>query len=99
MDVFLLPSKFEGLPIVGVEAQVSGLPCFFSRNITDEIKISPDCFFLPLKKSANYWASFILKNISLVRAALPQEYWIEKLDLNRGNGPARQVLSLIQREL
>jgi len=57
------------------------------------------CFFLPLKKSANYWASFILKNISLVRAALPQEYWIEKLDLNRGNGPARQVLSLIQREL
>lgn len=39
-DLFVLPSRFEGLPIVGVEAQMSGLPCLFSKNISDEVIIS-----------------------------------------------------------
>lgn len=41
MDVFVLPSRFEGYPIVGVEAQVNDLPCFFSNSITDEILLNP----------------------------------------------------------
>ena len=36
MDVFILPSVYEGLPVVGVEAQAAGLPCFFSDTITEE---------------------------------------------------------------
>lgn len=40
MDCFLLPSHFEGLPLVGVEAQAAGLPCFFSNNITRELVIT-----------------------------------------------------------
>ena len=38
-DCFLLPSNYEGLPVVGVEAQCSGLPCLFSKRITPEIKL------------------------------------------------------------
>lgn len=59
MDVFLLPSLFEGLPVVGVEAQASGLPIVISDTITEEV-----CLFnykyLSLKKSPDYWAKEVL---------------------------------------
>lgn len=47
-DIFLLPSRFEGLPIVGVEAQFSGLPCIFSDKITEEILLTENSVMLPL---------------------------------------------------
>ena len=60
MDVFLLPSHFEGLPIVGIEAQSAGLPCIMSDRITREAKITKNCLFLPCKKKdVKYWASVI----------------------------------------
>ena len=40
MDVFLMPSLFEGLPITGIEAQANGLPCIFADSITKELKIT-----------------------------------------------------------
>lgn len=36
-DSFILPSHFEGLPVVAVEAQANGLSCYLSKNITDEV--------------------------------------------------------------
>lgn len=39
MDIFLLPSLYEGLPVIGIEAQTAGLPCIFSDTITREVKI------------------------------------------------------------
>lgn len=60
MDVFLLPSRFEGIPVVGVEAQFSGLPCLFSDQVPSEVKFSPDCRFLSLKESPTRWADEIL---------------------------------------
>ena len=63
MDVFLLPSLYEGLPVVGVEAQCTGLPCFMSKDvITDEVKIAENVTFIPLEKSAEEWAEMILKS-------------------------------------
>ena len=60
-DIFLMPSKFEGVPLVGVEAQTSGLPCFFSSSITKEIKIIRDSFFIDLELGAKYWAKIIVE--------------------------------------
>ena len=57
MDVFLLPSKFEGLPIVGIEAQFSGLPCLFSDAITEEVVIGENAKRLSIKKF--YWIMYI----------------------------------------
>lgn len=61
MDVFVLPSHFEGLPTVGVEAQCTGLPCVLSDAITEETKITEDCMFLPAKASPAVWAETILQ--------------------------------------
>lgn len=39
MDVFALPSLYEGLPVVAVEAQAAGLACIISNQVTDEVKV------------------------------------------------------------
>lgn len=55
MDMFLLPSLYEGLPMVGVEAQCAGLPLVCSKEVTDEVSIG-EATFLPLETSARQWA-------------------------------------------
>ena len=40
MDIFCLPSLYEGLPVVGVEAQAAGLPTIFSNRISEEVIVS-----------------------------------------------------------
>ncbi len=54
-DCFLLPSNYEGLPVVGVEAQCSGLPCLFSDRVTAEAKMTGTTQLLPLG-NADDWA-------------------------------------------
>lgn len=59
-DLFILPSKFEGLPIVGIEAQANGLPCLFSSEITEELKINENVIFLSIN-NIDFWTNEILK--------------------------------------
>lgn len=44
MDLFLMPSKWEGLPLAGIEAQASGLKSFFSDKVSDEVIISKNAY-------------------------------------------------------
>ena len=54
------PSLFEGLPVVGIEAQAAGLPCFFSDRVTDEILLSPEARRISLQADDAEWAREII---------------------------------------
>lgn len=57
-DAFVLPSLYEGLCLVAVEAQRAGLPCFLSDTITREVDLGGRCSFLPIDDAEN-WAAII----------------------------------------
>lgn len=62
MDCFLLPSLYEGLPVVGVEAECTGLPMFFSTAVPEESSPCEDLgFFIGLDRSAAEWAEEVIK--------------------------------------
>ena len=73
MDLFLLPSLFEGLPVVGIEAQAAGLKCIMSNTVTKEVAITDNVEFLGLKDSLNEWVDSILKNKSYERKNMKEE--------------------------
>lgn len=81
MDAFLLPSFFEGFPMVGLEAQASGLPCFFSNRISSEIDVSKTSFFISINNGEEKeWADKINKVLSLPNSRtphIPDEYQIQ----------------------
>lgn len=91
-DLFILPSKFEGLPVVGIEAQINGVPSIFSSTITRETKISNSCNFIDLDEKE--WVRAICKkpkraNVKLVNnsnlsIAKNQRKLLEILERNNG---------------
>lgn len=64
-DCYVMPSLYEGLPVAGVEAQCAGLPCIFSKNITQEVAVTKNVKFLSLESSIKEWCDTIMtyKNI------------------------------------
>ena len=67
MDCFLFPSFFEGLPVVGVEVQASGLPFELTDTITKEVNISDLVNYLSLEDEPEKWADCVIKCSELKR--------------------------------
>ena len=63
MDVFVLSSFFEGMPLVMVEAQVSGLPCFISDTVSTEGAVTDLVHYLSLNMPPKTWAKEILSGL------------------------------------
>ena len=66
MDFLLMPSLYEGFPLVLVEAQVSGLKCFVSDTISREVNITGKVRFLPL--FINEWTFIINEEVEYDRS-------------------------------
>ena len=67
IDCFILPSKFEGLGMVLIEAQCSGLPCLATADtIPAEAKIGKDFRFLSLDAGPSVWASVALDSVKTI---------------------------------
>ena len=61
MDVFVLPSLFEGLGIVAIEAQVSGLPVIASTGVAKEANITNNIRNIDLSEPIDVWVEAICK--------------------------------------
>ena len=63
MDGMLLPSLFEGLPLVMIEWQINGLPCVVSDAVTKESGFTPFIGFESLQSSPAKWANELLNKV------------------------------------
>ena len=75
-DVFCLPSLYEGLCVVGIEAQCAGLPCLFSNSITREVDLTEASRFIPIE-SPKEWSSIISALGSGTRIGFPEKAFID----------------------
>lgn len=67
MDIYIMPSIYEGLGIAALEAQTSGLKCYLSNTIPEETIISDDVCTLSVDVSPAVWAERILREYSMDR--------------------------------
>ena len=72
-DVFFFPSLYEGLGMVAIEAQVSGLPCVVSTEVPSIAKVTDCLEFLELEDTINTWKNTILDKLNEKRKSHIEE--------------------------
>jgi glycosyltransferase involved in cell wall biosynthesis len=102
IDVLLLPSLFEGLPVTLIEAQAAGLFCIVSRAVTSEARILPEQVFpMDLSAEISEWAT---KTIHLLKKGKPDRQHAAKIlaesdfNIQRSSALLSQVYGIDQEQ-
>jgi glycosyltransferase involved in cell wall biosynthesis len=81
MDIFLFPSSYEGLPLVLLEAQASGLPCLISDRVSEQTDVIGSLIAREsLSSSAEHWAERLAamsREPNRCAERLPEDWSIE----------------------
>lgn len=95
MNVLIMPSVFEGLPLTAIEAQVSGVPAVLSKVIPQEAVITESCVYHDINEPANVWAKAAIeisrKNQEKLRGY--EEYDIRSSAEKLGNWYQGKIIS------
>ena len=81
MDVFVMPSFFEGVPVVGIEAQFSDLPCIFSDRVPKEVKFNSKTQFVKLEAALDEWVKSIEKTKNIERNSKAKDLQNSQYDI------------------
>jgi len=81
MDVFVMPSLYEGMPNTVIEAQATGLPCVIADTITREANITGLVDYLPLSLEAECWADKVISKASAKRGNTHNDFVSKGYDI------------------
>lgn len=98
-DLFFLPSKFEGLPVTGIEAQAMGLPCLVSDTITKEFVYTDQVTFFSMKTPIKKVCAIIQQHIVNLETKSREECRTKLLSSPFADKGAGQQLISIYKDL
>ena len=79
MDVFLLPSRYEGFGIVFIEAQANGLITFSSDNVPQSVKTTDLISFIKLEYGPELWKQEIIKRLQNKNYSRDDKTFVNKI--------------------
>lgn len=82
MDCFILPSLYEGLPLVSVEAQFNEIPTILSDTVALSAKMTDDVTYISLEESNDIWVKNIVEKVNKGRFEKNTEKLYERFSLN-----------------
>ncbi len=82
MDVYIMPSLKEGIPVAGIEAQAAGIPCIFSNTVSHEVAITDCCDFVVLD-DVEAWKKQVMNSFLSLRKDTRQQVLDAGYDIHK----------------